>query len=133
MARHNEIGKIGEEITCKWLLGKDFKIIEQNYNKKCGEIDIVARETNGKVHFIEVKTVSYETKRDLLDAVSRKTWRPEENVHTQKQKRLSRTILIWLNERKYSGDWVIDIAAVRLVPREKYGSIEFLQNVIFEF
>ncbi len=133
MARHNEIGKIGEEITCKWLLEKDFKIIEQNYNKKCGEIDIVARETNGKVHFIEVKTVSYETKRDLLDAVSRKTWRPEENVHAQKQKRLSRTILIWLNERKYSGDWVIDIAAVRLVPREKYGSIKFLENVIFEF
>lgn len=132
MAKHNEIGKLGEEIVCKWLLNKDFKIIEQNYNKKCGEIDIVARETNGKIHFIEVKTVSYETKHDLLDAVSRRTWRPEENVHAQKQKRLSRTILIWLNERKYSGDWVIDIAAVRIVPREKYGRIKFIENIIFE-
>ncbi len=133
MARHNQIGKIGEEIVCKWLSKKGFQVVERNYNKKCGEIDIVARETTGKIHFIEVKTVSYETKQNLLSAVSRKTWRPEENVHAQKQKRLSRTILIWLNERKYSGDWVIDVAAVRLVPREKYGSIKFLENVIFEF
>ncbi len=132
MARHNEIGKIGEEIACKWLLGKDFKIIEQNYNKKCGEIDIVARETTGKTHFIEVKTVSYETKQDLLNAVSRKIWRPEENVHIQKQKKLSRTIAIWLDEKKYLGEWVIDIVAVRVVPREKYCSIKFIDNVIFE-
>lgn len=132
MAKHNEIGKMGEEIAAHWLVRKNFTILERNYNKKCGEIDIVARETSGKVHFIEVKTVSYETKYDLENAVSRKTWRPEENVHTQKQKKLKNTISIWLNERKYSGDFVIDIAAVRLVLHEKYGSIKFIENVIFE-
>lgn len=132
MSKHNEIGKMGEEIAAHWLVRKNFTILERNYNKKCGEIDIVARETSGKVHFIEVKTVSYETRSDLYSAVSRKTWRPEENVHKYKQKKLKNTISIWLNERKYYGDFVIDIAAVRLVPREKYGSIKFIKNVIFE-
>lgn len=69
---------------------------------------------------------------DLERAVSHKTWRPEENVHAYKQKKLKNTISIWLDERKYFGDFVIDIVAIRLVPREKYGKINFIENVIFE-
>ena len=132
MAKHNEIGKIGEEIACKWLLGKNFKIIEQNYNKKCGEIDIVARETNGKVHFIEVKTVSYETRHDLEAAVLRGTYRPEENVHTFKLKKLARVIETWLAEHNWQGDWQIDVAAVRIVPRETYATMNIISNIVID-
>jgi putative endonuclease len=132
MAKHNEIGKIGEQIAENWLRKNNFEIIGRNYLKKYGEIDIVARETTGIVHFVEVKTVSYETKSDIDRAISSKTWRPEENVHAAKQSRLSRTIQVWLSEHNYDGKWVIDIITIRVVSREKYAIIKFMQNVIFE-
>ncbi len=132
MAKHNEIGKIGEDIASDWLVRKGFSIIERNYLKKWGEIDIVAHETDGKVHFVEVKTVSYETKAKLDRAVSRKTWRPEENVHKDKQMRLSRAIQTWLIDHPDCIDWQIDILTVRVVPDEKYAKIMLLDNVIFD-
>lgn len=139
MAKHNEIGRIGEDITAKWLKSKGFSIIELNYNKKWGEIDIVAhlsvRQTGGtdkKVHFIEVKSVSYETKSDLERAVSHGTYRPEENVHKDKQDRLKRAIQTWLLENKYEGEWQIDIITVRMVPCEKLARIKMIDNVVFE-
>lgn len=131
MAKHNQIGKIGEEIACKWLNSRGFTIIQQNYWKKFGEIDIVARET-AKIHLIEVKSVSYETKHELDYAVSHETWRPEENVHKDKQRKLKNAIQAWLIENKYEGEWQIDILSVQIVPREKYALVKLLDNVIFE-
>ncbi len=80
----NKVGSYGEDITAKYLKGLGFVILDRNYLKKWGEIDIVSRETIQNkqiIHFVEVKTVSYETKEDLKKAVSYGTWRPEENVH----------------------------------------------------
>lgn len=132
MAKHNEIGKIGEEIAENWLIQKGFTIIECNYLRKWGEIDIVSHGTTGKIHFVEVKAVSYETKAYLDYAVSHGTWRPEENVHKAKQQRFKRAIQTWLLEHKYAGEWQIDIIAIRMVPREKYCRVMLLDNVVFE-
>lgn len=132
MARHNDIGKLGEQTASVWLEKHGFSIIQRNYSKKCGEIDIVARGTDGNVHFIEVKTVSCETRLDLNNAVSHGTLRPEENVHAEKQRKLKNIIQVWLLENKYRGLWQIDILAVRLVLSEKYATVYMLDNVIFE-
>ena len=139
MAKHNQIGELGEDLACKWLKEKGFSIVERNYSEKWGEIDVVARlpagqagETARKLHFIEVKTVSHETKNDLEQAVSHGTWRPEENVHKNKQERLGRAIQTWILKEKYEGEWQIDVLALRIVPREKYCSIKFIENVVFE-
>ena len=45
----------------KHLVKHSFKILDRNYRKKWGEIDIVAKKDN-ILHFIEVKTIqcSYE-------------------------------------------------------------------------
>ena len=123
---------MGEVIAVRWLSEQGFEIIEQNYRKKWGEIDIVARETSGNVRFIEVKSVSYETKIALLMAASRGTWRPEEKVHHKKQARFGRAIETWLLENE-APKWQIDILALRLVPREKYCTVNHLENVIFEY
>ncbi len=131
MAKHNEIGKIGEDLGAKWLVSNGYEIIDRNYLKKYGEIDIVARETR-KIHFIEVKTVSYETTQELKYAVSHETWRPEENVHNEKIRRLKNTIQSWLADRKYTGEFQIDILTVRLVPRRKFAQVHMLDNVVFE-
>lgn len=131
MAKHNVIGKIGEDIACNWLISNDFQIIQRNYLKKLGEIDIVARET-AKIHFIEVKSVSYGTKEELEYAVSHETWRPEENVHREKIRRMKNAIQTWLLENKYKGRFQIDIMTVRLVVEGKFAQVNMLDNVIFE-
>ena len=76
------------------------------------------------------KTVSYETKQDLISSVSRGTWRPEDNVHAHKLKKLSRAIESWLMEYKYEGEWQIDVIAVKIVPRGKYATVKYIPNVI---
>jgi len=132
MARHNEIGKIGENLAAKWLISKGFVIVEENYLRKWGEIDLVARETAGKIHFVEVKTVSYETKSLLEHAVSHETWRPEDNVHRNKIDRFKRAIQSWIVENNYNGDWQTDIITFRLVPRQKIARIKLIDNVILD-
>ena len=79
-----------------------------------------------------MKTVSYETKADLRAAVARGTWRPEENVHHSKLKRLHRAIESWILENNSEEDWEIDVLAIRIVPREKYASVKYLKNVILD-
>ena len=127
--KKNEIGALGEKVAVNYLKKRGFLVLDTNYLKKWGEIDIVAQETN-KIHFVEVKTVSYETKRQLLAAVSHGTWRPEENVSDFKIMKLNRTIESWLAEKACDLDWEIDVIAVRMVPREKYATVKYLQNVI---
>ncbi len=128
-ARNKEIGKIGEDIAETYLKKKGFKILSRNYLKKWGEIDIVTHRTS-KIHFVEVKTVSYETKFELDQAVTRRTWRPEENVHAYKLRKLNRAIESWLMENNCNLEWQIDVVAVRIVPREKYATAKYIPNVI---
>ncbi len=131
----NKVGAYGEEIAAKYLKRKGFTILERNYLKKWGEIDLISRETLQNkqiVHFVEVKTVSYETKVNLEKAVSYGTWRPEENVYPDKIKRMQRTIESWIMENSFDSDWQIDVIAVRIVPREKYATIKYLPNIIVD-
>lgn len=127
----NAVGAEGEEVAGMWLKKHGFSIIATNYLKKWGEIDIIAKKEE-IIHFIEVKTVSYETKQELEAAISRGTWRPEENAHPKKLKKVARTAETWCLENKWEGQWQIDVVAVRIVPREKYATISLINNVILE-
>ena len=131
MAKHNIVGEIGESVSASWLEKRGYSVFSRNYRQKWGEIDIVARETD-VVHFVEVKTVSYETIERLNYAVSHETHRPEENVHSQKLLRLGRAIETWILENNYEGKWQIDVVTVRLVPDKKYAKIKLIENVILE-
>ena len=130
----NQIGAYGEQIAVKYLQNQGFSVIETNYLQKWGEIDVVARETKGNqviIHFVEVKTVSYETRSAPEYAVSHETWRPEEQVTPKKLQKLHRTIDTWLSANNaHNIDWQVDIIAVRLVMTEKYATIHYLPNII---
>src|SRR3989338_7417634 len=121
------IGQWGEELAAKFLEKKGYQIIERNFRRKWGEIDIVAFIPNvprgterlksffrgqdstsfpqgGKVVFVEVKTLQTEA------------FRPEENVTPGKQKRLIRTCELYLSSKGIDLDteWQIDVIAILL-------------------
>ena len=51
------LGKIGENEAKKYLLNKGYKILEQNYHARFGEIDLIALdEWQNEIVFVEVKT-----------------------------------------------------------------------------
>lgn len=153
----SKIGILGENIAETFLVKRGFKILEKNYLKKWGEIDIVAKK--GKtIRFVEVKAVSCEM---IGDFVSRETplearecrnnpfskaikasnrgetkldeFRPEENVHHHKLMRLNRAIQSYLSERHVSPEtlYQIDVVAVWVNINTKQARVEFLENVSF--
>ena len=118
-------------MSVKHLLKRSFKILDRNYRKKWGEIDIIAKKDN-ILHFIEVKSVSIETKNSDKSEFGR-TFLPEENVHYWKRKRLSNTIQSYLAEKNVSieTEWQIDIMAVFVDLKNLKAKIRITENVIF--
>ena len=48
-------GQKAESSVVLWLQKNNFTILEQNFRKKCGEIDIIAKKNN-VIAFVEVKS-----------------------------------------------------------------------------
>ena len=122
-----EAGRIGEQIASDFLLGKGFKIIERNYRKPWGEIDIVA-EKAGIVRFVEVKTLS----RNVLPAVSRENddYRPEEQVHPWKLKKIARTAETYMNSKKDEREYQIDVVGVFLDMKSRKARCRLFEQVL---
>ena len=120
-------GKAGENAAEVFLKKHFYTVIERNYWKKWGEIDIVA-DKNDILHFIEVKTVSRETvPEEEGDAYS-----PEDNIHPWKRQRLARTIETYLLERRIGEDrdWQVDSLAVYLNKEGKVLKVDHLEDII---
>ncbi|MEK7662328.1 MAG: YraN family protein [Patescibacteria group bacterium] len=113
-----EVGRVGEEIASIFLENKGFFIVGRNYRKKWGEIDIIAKKGNS-MRFVEVKTIS---------SSGDTSYMPEENVHYNKLKRLTRTIETFCAERSFYGDWQIDVIAVFLDVNKKEAKVRFTEN-----
>ncbi len=123
------VGDQGEKIAQQYLRNQGHVIIEQNFWRKFGELDIITRKGT-TIHFVEVKSVSHETRKELETSVATGIWRPEENVHTHKLERMHRTIETWLSSNNYVGEWQIDVVAVRFVSREKFASVKLIENIV---
>lgn len=148
-------GDLGELLAARFLMKHGFSIIEKNYWKPWGEIDIVAerleavpaRETleNGSksnmflvkprykeilkvLHFVEVKTVSCVTSHGI---VSRENIRPEENMHYHKIRRFSRAIQTYIEERHVSCEtpFQVDLVTVRIDYKKRMGRVEMLEKI----
>ena len=53
------IGALGEALVAQWLQLQNYKLLEQNWRCRWGEIDIIAQERVSKaIAFVEVKTRS---------------------------------------------------------------------------
>ena len=145
-SKTQKTGEIGENIATKFLVKHGYIILERNYTKKWGELDIVA-EKEGKVYFIEVKSVvssSPLTRGRLGGGSSEFTsprpspykgegeYRPEENMHPRKLQRMSRAIQTYLLSRKnvQGKEWQVDLLIVYLDLKSKKARIKILDNIV---
>jgi len=129
-----KIGKIGEDLACEFLKEKGFKIIERNYLKKWGEIDVIAGKAK-KIHFVEVKTVSREIFLVNGENVIRETndgYRPEDNIHPWKLQRLGRVIQSYLLQKDVPDDvdWQFDVITVYLDMAKQLSRVFLMEDVV---
>jgi len=125
------VGRMGENLGCKFLVGRGYSIIEKNYTRKWGEIDIIAKKGE-VISFIEVKTVSREITDEAITGNSFDEHRPEDNVHSWKLKRLSRVIQTYISHeiKKEDIQWQFDILTVLLDIKRKKVKIYHLKDIV---
>jgi putative endonuclease len=125
-----KIGETGEGVAVKFLMKHGFSVVDRNYTKKWGEIDIVAQKED-KLYFIEVKSVSRETLPSVTHVTS-DDYRPEDNMHPWKMKRMSRTIQTYLLEKRVPEDmeWQVDLLVVYLDLKNKQSRVKVVKDII---
>ena len=98
-------GNLSESIVCDFLVSNGYEVVDRNYLRKWGELDIVAIK-KGSLHFIEVKSDFRKNQGD--------GYRAEELMHNLKQRRLRRMVATYLEDKKYGLDhpFVFDLAIV---------------------
>jgi putative endonuclease len=125
ISKSQKIGELGEGVACEFLMKQGFEVLERNYTKKWGEIDIVAKK-EGKLYFVEVKSKSV----SALD-LSLENFHPEENIHPWKIKRLRRVIETYLISKRQGGvDWQFDVMVVFLDIEKRKARVRVIDNVI---
>ncbi len=95
-----KIGDIGEKYALAYLKKHRYKILERNYRKNYGEIDIIAK-TRDVICFVEVKTRHSNT-----------ITQPYEAVDYRKQKKIIKTAAVYLIENKIESNCRFDICEV---------------------
>ena len=53
------VGASAEDAAADYLVALGYSIIERNYRIRCGEIDCIARDKNGTLVFVEVKSARF--------------------------------------------------------------------------
>jgi len=114
----NKTAKEGEDKACRYLQNQGYKIIERNFRKGYGEIDIIAVDKEYLV-FIEVKT-----------RTSNKFGDPLESITPWKLKSLIKTAYFYRKLNSNLPDGLrIDAVSVKLSYDNNVESIEHIKNI----
>ena len=122
----SELGALGEELGCRYLKEKKYRIVETNYcnsrGRRLGEIDIVA-EKDGELVFVEVKSRLGVMGSDIF---------PEVAITPQKLRKLDRVAQCYLREKKLEQlPYHFDALSVLYDPNLKKASIRHLDHIFF--
>lgn len=142
MTRRQKIGKEGEDEAVEYLKNKRYRIIERNYWKPWGELDVIARAPDTTLVFIEVKTIytnltsksnqftptpSQIPHNPDIRASYEKVWgfiNPEDNMTRAKIIKTKRAAELYANNNRHlvtQKGWRIDLVAVAFGP---YGPLD---------
>jgi putative endonuclease len=126
-SKTQKTGELGEILATKYLENNGFTIVERNYYKKLGEIDIIAKKA-GILHFIEVKAVSHETNA----SVSMQYIKPEDNFTYDKARKFKKIVSYYLAQKHVSHEtkFQIDLLAVYLDDQTKTAKIKPFWDII---
>jgi putative endonuclease len=103
--RRIRTGRLGEDLAVAYLRRVGYRILAQNYRCFYGEVDIIAQDGEIVV-FIEVKSRKSETFGE-----------PQEAVGMEKQKKLSRIAVHYLQQQRLEASNArFDVMAVKLSP-----------------
>jgi putative endonuclease len=115
------VGALGEDIAVRFLKERDFEIIDRNYRKPYGEIDIVALKDE-YLHFVEVKTVSL--------GIDGSYVRPEEHMDERKLHRFKRIVEVYLLEKELlECEWQYDLLAVEVDIYSRVATCRYLERI----
>jgi putative endonuclease len=115
VSRHTQFGQEGESIAVGYLKKNGYKILEQNYRNKLGEIDIVAKDRDTIV-FVEVKTRK-----------SDQYVHPKWAVTPRKQRKISMVALYYLKENRQS-NLKARFDVVTVLDRQEKPVVEIIKN-----
>lgn len=115
-----ELGFLAENIAARHLEDGGYEILDKNYRKPWGEIDIIARK-DGVMTFVEVKASARET--EGLD--------PETRVDWKKVSKIKRAAAFYLENEfgDMEREWQIDIVSVTFEQTNKKAKIKHFKNV----
>jgi putative endonuclease len=125
--KRKEVGRIGEDIAELFLKRKGYVVLERNYRKPWGEIDIIA-EKNDCVRFVEVKTISYDDSQDVSREPS--DYIPEEQVHKSKLEKIARTAELYMSGKGDKREYQIDVVGILLNMRTRKARCRLLEQVL---
>ena len=116
----SEFGAWSENYVAQYLTEKDYLILDRNYRRIWGELDIVCKKDD-LIIFIEVKA-------NKSEAVG---FEPENRVNSEKLRRMNRVIQTYLSHKKYSPeqDWQIDIISLTLDRNRGVAKIKHFKNI----
>ncbi|MFB6212196.1 MAG: YraN family protein [Candidatus Magasanikbacteria bacterium] len=129
MAKHNKIGKIGEEIAAEFLKNKNYSLIKKDYKTYTGQIDIITkppyqnkilfwRRKERPLVFVEVKTRTRE-----------KFGSPEENINYKKKQKLIKNGQSYTTFNNHDGPWRIDAICIVLKNNNTPKRINHYKNI----
>ena len=114
-------GRLGEAFAAEYLVRQGYEILEKNYRRQFGEVDIVARD-RGTLVFVEVKT----RHSHLYGA-------PVEAVDKRKQRQLSKIAQGYLLSCQLNDTSArFDVIGVTLDKNNQPAQIELIRNA-FDF
>ncbi len=118
----NGIGKAGETAADHYLRYNGYRVIQNNYLTKHGEVDIIAQEPTGRLAFLEVRSRS-----------NQQFGTPQESLTKHKKQSLLLTAQSFLQDHWESSDslqWGIDMVAIGISKTGKVINIELIKDVI---
>lgn len=119
MAKHNELGALGEELAVEFLKKNNYKIVERNWRFQKAEIDIIAHKNN-VLAIVEVKTRS-----------SDYFGNPQDFVNRKKIKLLIEAVDAYVVSKNLSVDVRFDIVAI--TKNQNKFDIEHLEDAFLHF
>jgi len=116
----SELGFLAENLAARYLEKRGYTILELNYRKPWGEIDIIASK-NGILVFVEVKA-----NRKIIVG-----FEPELRANSSKIDKVVRTARTYLAAKKYSSEqeWQIDVISIGLDEPREVAKVRHFKNI----